>query len=95
MNVVPADASDSIVTTNELGEYCLATPAISEGMLIFRTQHKLIAVAEAEPHQIYTGRRMAFAFERTVSRLAEMSSKNYLALPHLVEGMHHQQGCSN
>ena len=55
---------------------------------------KLIAVAEAEPHHIYTGRRMAFAFERTVSRLSEMGSKNYLALPHLIEGMHRQQSCS-
>lgn len=45
VNVVPADGSYSIVTTNELGEKCLATPAISEGVLFFRTQHKLIAVS--------------------------------------------------
>ena len=55
---------------------------------------KLIVVAEAEADQIYAGRRMTFAFERTVSRLSEMSSNNYLALPHLIEGMHHQQSYS-
>lgn len=42
--VVPADGEFSIVATNELNDNCLATPAISEGVLYFRTQHKLIAV---------------------------------------------------
>ena len=45
VRVAPADASDPIVSTNELGDYCRVTPAISEGALYFRTMHKLIAVS--------------------------------------------------
>ena len=45
VRVVPADGTYSIVETNELGEHCLATPAIAEGVLFFRTKHKLIAVS--------------------------------------------------
>jgi len=32
---------------------------------------------------LYQGNRLAFEFERTVSRLIEMQSNEYLALPHL------------
>ena len=32
------------VATNALGETCMATPAISDGKLYFRTRTKLIAV---------------------------------------------------
>ena len=42
--VVPATDQFSIKSINELGETCLATPAISEGVLFFRTRHHLIAV---------------------------------------------------
>jgi len=45
---------------------------------------KLIASAEAEPTGLYlaTEGREAFEFERTVSRLIEMRSNDYLAMPH-------------
>ena len=43
---------------------------------------KLLVSAEAEPAALYTGQRLTFEFQRTASRLAEMRSTEYLALPH-------------
>ncbi len=45
---------------------------------------KLVASAEAEPETLYTGTEGAEAFEwaRTVSRLHEMRSEEYIARPH-------------
>ena len=43
---------------------------------------KLIASADAPIEEIYTGERLAGPFQRTVSRLVEMQSKDYLSLPH-------------
>ena len=36
----------STVATNDLGETCMATPAISDGVLLVRTRTKLIAVGD-------------------------------------------------
>ena len=44
---------------------------------------KLILSAEVDVKSLYRGNRLAFEFERTVSRLIEMQSNQYLALPHL------------
>ena len=44
---------------------------------------KLILSAAVEFDLLYAGKRLAFEFERTVSRLVEMQSAEYLALPHL------------
>jgi cell division protein ZapE len=45
---------------------------------------KLMMSAEAPPAALYTGRDLAFEFQRTSSRLIEMQSHNYLARPHLI-----------
>lgn len=44
---------------------------------------KLVLTAESQPAQLYSGKRLAFAFERTVSRLSEMGSHHYLSLAHI------------
>ncbi|MCW8889694.1 MAG: cell division protein ZapE, partial [Sedimenticola sp.] len=43
---------------------------------------KLIISAAALPHQLYQGERLAFEFERAVSRLQEMQSMEYLSREH-------------
>ncbi|MCS4502988.1 cell division protein ZapE [Arhodomonas aquaeolei] len=43
---------------------------------------KLICSAADEPDSLYRGHRLGFEFERTASRLTEMQSRSYLALPH-------------
>ncbi len=43
---------------------------------------KLICSAAANPHHLYQGKRLAFEFERTASRLIEMQSDAYLEQGH-------------
>ena len=43
---------------------------------------KLIISAEAPVQELYCGTRVAFEFQRTMSRLQEMQSHDYLALSH-------------
>lgn len=43
---------------------------------------KLVTTAEAEPDKLYNGRLLKGAFDRTVSRLIEMGSHDYMAMPH-------------
>ncbi|MCC7199191.1 MAG: AFG1 family ATPase [Gammaproteobacteria bacterium] len=43
---------------------------------------KLVVSAEAPPVGLYRGERLGFEFQRTVSRLTEMQSHDYLARPH-------------
>jgi cell division protein ZapE len=44
---------------------------------------KLIVAADAPPDRLYPKGDGAFEFQRTVSRLMEMQSKDYLDLEHL------------
>ena len=44
---------------------------------------KLIVSAELAAAELYSGKRLRFEFERTVSRLLEMQSLEYLHLPHI------------
>ncbi len=51
---------------------------------LYEEHVKLIASAEAEPAGLYLGveGNQAFQFDRTISRLIEMRSEAYMALPH-------------
>ena len=44
--VVRAGPNYELIAKNFLGEVCLATPAISQGLLLFRTQANLVAIAK-------------------------------------------------
>ena len=44
--VIKAGPEFQLIATNDLGEGCLATPAVSRGQLFFRTRHHLVAVSE-------------------------------------------------
>ncbi len=45
VHVVKAGTEYELLAVNELGETCMAAPAVSAGMLFFRTRTKLVAVA--------------------------------------------------
>jgi cell division protein ZapE len=44
---------------------------------------KLVVSADVQVNKIYQGGKLSFEFERTISRLTEMQSAEYLHLPHL------------
>ena len=44
---------------------------------------KLILTAEVAPGDLYRGKRVEKSFRRTISRLVEMQSHNYLARQHI------------
>ena len=49
---------------------------------LYEHKCKLIMAAETKPHDLYREGTHAFEFERTVSRLMEMQSKEYREIPH-------------
>jgi cell division protein ZapE len=51
--------------------------------VLYEHKVKLIVAAAGPPEALYRGKRAAFEFERTTSRLNEMRSAEYLARPHL------------
>ncbi|MGD9967917.1 MAG: cell division protein ZapE [Hyphomonadaceae bacterium] len=65
------------------------SPAMREEAARFRTlidalyeaKVKLVASADAQPQELYPAGDQSFEFERTASRLMEMRSEAYLALP--------------
>jgi cell division protein ZapE len=48
---------------------------------LYEAKAKLVCAAEAEPANLYPAGDQSFEFERTASRLMEMRSQTYLALP--------------
>ncbi len=44
--VLKAGPQFQLLATNPMGEICMATPAISEGLLYFRTQGQIVAIGE-------------------------------------------------
>jgi len=44
--VVKAGPEFELIGVNKMNETCMATPAISQGTLFFRTRHHLVAVEE-------------------------------------------------
>lgn len=50
---------------------------------LYEHKVKLIASSEVAPERIYADGAHAFEFQRTVSRLMEMQSEEYLRVPHL------------
>ncbi|MHB8736733.1 MAG: PQQ-binding-like beta-propeller repeat protein, partial [Terriglobales bacterium] len=48
VRVVKAGAQFELLATNKFGDFCLATPAISEGLFIARTGHHLIAAGKPD-----------------------------------------------
>jgi outer membrane protein assembly factor BamB len=47
--VVRAGAEYELLADNDMGEVCMATPAISEGMLFYRTRSHLVAISVPSP----------------------------------------------
>jgi outer membrane protein assembly factor BamB len=45
VHVIKAGPSFELLATNSMGEVCMATPAISSGMIILRTQHRLFGIS--------------------------------------------------
>ena len=52
---------------------------------LYEHRVKLLIAADAPPQELYPAGDGAFEFERTVSRLQEMQSADYLALGHGTE----------
>jgi cell division protein ZapE len=48
---------------------------------LYEAKVKLVASADAQPQELYSAGDQSFEFERTASRLMEMRSEGYLALP--------------
>jgi hypothetical protein len=48
VRVVRAGPKFELLAVNHMGEPCMATPAISDGMIFIRTQHFLYGIGRAE-----------------------------------------------
>jgi hypothetical protein len=48
VRVIKAGAKFELLVINPVGEPCMATPAISDGMMFVRTQHHLLGIGRKE-----------------------------------------------
>jgi outer membrane protein assembly factor BamB len=46
VHVIRAGPRAEVLAVNEMGEICMATPAISEGVLFFRTRGHVVAIGD-------------------------------------------------
>lgn len=69
-----------VLTPERRNEAVRFTTLIDE---LYEHKTKLICTAEVPPEHLYTQGLGAFEFQRTVSRLKEMQSEQYLQLPHI------------
>jgi outer membrane protein assembly factor BamB len=56
VRVVKAGPKFELLAENPLGEACLTTPAIADGMLFFRTQHHLVGIGRTPPRKSAPGK---------------------------------------
>jgi cell division protein ZapE len=54
--------------------------------ILYDHRVKLVASAAVAPGELYVAGPHAGGFARTVSRLAEMRTRDYMALPHVTDG---------
>jgi len=91
----PRSASDYIHIANEFHTVLLGGIPVFDGHNddaarrfitlvdeLYERHVNLVCTAAAPPPHLYAGRRLAFAFARTASRLIEMRSADYLARAH-------------
>jgi outer membrane protein assembly factor BamB len=56
--VVKAGPKFELLATNSMNEVCIATPAISDGRLIVRTESHVYAIGEPRPRRVKHKRRL-------------------------------------
>jgi outer membrane protein assembly factor BamB len=57
IRVVRAGPKFELLSVNPMGEVCMATPAISDGLLFVRTEHHLFGIARPQPARAPAGGR--------------------------------------
>ena len=61
--VVKAGAAFELISNNAMGEVCMATPAISQATLFFRTRGHLVAIEQVRTRHADVGQRQGGARE--------------------------------
>ncbi len=92
----PRGASDYIEVASEFHTVLLGAIPVMDGSRddaarrfvtlideLYDRNVNLVCTADAEPPRLYTGERLAGAFERTASRLIEMRSTEYMTREHV------------